>query len=93
MKPAILIWLILTAGIGFAVVVTKKKRRQPLPSSEQFVVMALAVGGLIVSSQVFYKGCTSEALYKLLDWDGTVGLLIGSGFATYLAGKEIIKLF
>jgi hypothetical protein len=92
MKPAILIWLILTVGIGLSVFIAKKKRCQPLPSSEQFVVMAVAVGGIVVSSQIFYKGCTSEELYKLLDWDGTIGLLIGSGFGIYLASKEIIKL-
>lgn len=93
MQTALIIWFLLTAGLIGAVFVRKTNHRQPLPKPEEFVVLALANGALIVSVQILYKALSNAKLQELLEWDGILALCIGSGFGLYLAIKEIWKLF
>ncbi|MGG6285293.1 hypothetical protein ACQ4M3_27250 [Leptolyngbya sp. AN03gr2] len=76
-----------------AVLVWRKNHQLPLLKSEKFVVLALANGGLIVFAKVLQKALFNEDLQKILDWDGSIALCVGSGFRLYLSEKEIWKLF
>ncbi len=92
-QTIVYLWFGITAFIGLVVVITQKARKQSLPASEQFVVMALAVGSTIAFGQVLYKIFVLETLRDLLGSDGTIALCIGSCFGIYLSIKEIWKLF
>lgn len=93
MRTELLIWFILTVVLTGAVLVWRKNHQLPLLKSEKFVVLALASGGLIVFAKVLHKALLNEDLQKILDWDGSIALCVGSSFGLYLSGKEIWKLF
>lgn len=90
-----LLWSIASLGLSIALVLTRKRAKppKPLPASETFVVMAIAVGGVLVFAQVLYKAYTLPELRRILEWDGMIALVVGAVFGVYLAIKEIVKLF
>jgi hypothetical protein len=85
-------WGVITTICALVVVLVKTIRRQPIPPIEQFIVLALSVGADMVGLQIIYKAFTDPTLYKVLEWDGTLALVIGGGSTIYLGTKEIIKL-
>ena len=54
--------------------------------------MGLGIGSIFVFSQVIYKAITIPELYKILDWDGTTMLCLGSLAGIFASTKEIRKL-
>lgn len=89
----LLFWLILSLSISAAVLITKKRRNQPFPAPEQFVVAAFSLGAVTALINVLWKLFTVAELRKLLEWDGVVALCVGIFFGGYLAVREVIKLF
>jgi len=86
-------WGILTALLIGALVIFRKKHKQALPDLEQGLTIAVAIAGCIVLVQVIYKAFTQPDLQKILEWDGTIALIIGCSASLYLPIKEIVKLF
>jgi amino acid transporter len=86
-------WGILTAIVLGALVIVRKRHKKPLPELEQGITIAAAIAGCIVLVQVIYKAFNHPELQKILEWDGTIALIIGCSASLYLPIKEIVKLF
>jgi Ni/Fe-hydrogenase subunit HybB-like protein len=76
-----------------ALVIVKKRHKKPLSELAQGMTIAVAIAGGIVLVQVIYKAFTYPELQKILEWDGTIALIIGCSASLYLPIKEIVKLF
>ncbi len=90
---ALYIWGMLTALLLGALAIVRRKQKKDLPDLEQSITVAVAIAGGIVLVQVIYKAFTSTDLQKILEWDGTIALIIGCSASLYLPIKEIVKLF
>ena len=91
-QTTIIPWLCITL-ILVSISWFRQKGKTP-PISEQTILlnMGLAIGSIFVFSQVIYKAITIPELYKILDWDGTTMLCLGSLAGIFASTKETWKL-
>lgn len=81
--------LFLTIAAPTSRALTGKKKL----SAEAFVSVGFAIGGMIALANVLLKLLNQEQLRSDLGDDGTVALLLGIYYGSYLSLKEVIKLF
>jgi hypothetical protein len=53
--------------------------------------MGLSIGAIMIFVQAVYKAITIAELYKILKWDGTTMLCLGSLARIFMSAKEIWK--
>lgn len=81
-------WLSITAVATLSSLILKKMRGRSLPSSEDYAIAAISLGGAVALLKVFFTVITQEQLQAQLDWDGTVAICVSTLWLTFRSIKE-----
>jgi hypothetical protein len=88
------IWLGAMLIVFPAALLIRTMRGRKTLNVEAFIVAGFTLGGAITLIKILIKLLTQEKLQTDLEFDGSMGLFLGSSAGIYVALKEVyIKLF
>jgi hypothetical protein len=88
------IWLGALIVIHLAALLIRTMQGRKSFNVEAFIVTGFALGGAITLGKILIKLIAEEKLQTDLEFDGSIGLFLGSVAGLYFALKEVyIKLF
>jgi hypothetical protein len=88
------VWLGAMIVVHLAALPIRAMRGRKSLNVEAFIVTGFTLGGAITLGKILIKLITQEKLQTDLEFDGSMGLFLGSVAGLYFALKEVyIKLF
>jgi hypothetical protein len=88
------VWLGAMIVVHLAALPIRTMRGRESLNIEAFIVTGFALGGAITLGKILLKVIAEEKLQTDLEFDGSIGLFLGSVAGLYFALKEVyIKLF
>lgn len=82
------VWLSVTAIATLSSLVIRKKQGRSLPSSEDYAIAAISLGGAVALLKVFFTVVLQEQLQAQLDWDGTVAICVSTLWLAFRSLEE-----
>jgi hypothetical protein len=85
--------LVIVIALSLTILIARRTIRKQKTKPDQLPGLLLATLSALGGVQIVIKAVTDNPCQDFLQTEGSLALVIGGGFATWLGYKEIVKLY